>query len=246
MKAASPLVLLSTGVIAALSFVTMAGPKYSEGYRAGIINKFAVEKQWLVTKTGEGEMLMGKDSSILTKTSTTTTTDTDGNVTTSTTTTKINPWQFSTSTKDAADFEKQMGNPIVIHYKSEVNGLFMKSDTAYQALDIEAIRPEAKLTSICSDEAANGKWSVGKRIGRVVKLSRSGFTSKSYEMMMQEGDSGNVFTEMTIKSQAMYDCALTALKSSQKVVIEYRELGVYNALARDSAYSVYKIYSAEK
>ncbi len=100
------------------------------------------------------------------------------------------------------------------------------------------------LTETCiAAEFTNGSKSAGERVGRIVKASNKGTVSKSWEIMIQIGNSGNQFKNMSISDdEALYNCAVRYLKAGQKVKIGYDESHVnLNVFGRDTNYDLIKI-----
>lgn len=203
------------------------GGTFSDGYRMGQLSKFSVKG--LMMKSGEGQLLLGRES-------------TPYQVTykcgESTCKKTINPWYFSADPSQASQINPHAGEYVVIHY----NQARIKSpayDTDYMVADISPVTREFNLT--CVDKAASGSKSKGFRIGRIVKASRKGQISKTYEIMIQVGNAGNQFKHMSIESPETYECAVEALKSAKKVKIHYKEAYLHNPFGQDTGYNVLKI-----
>lgn len=98
----------------------------------------------------------------------------------------------------------------------------------------------AKPKEACTANAA-GANSEGFRMARVVKASTKGVANKSYELMVQVGGTGNEFHDMSVSSDAMYECALRWLKSGGKAKIWYKQSFLFNPLNRSTGYDILKI-----
>lgn len=197
---------------------------YSEGYRMGQLSKWSIKG--LFSKTGEGELLVGNESGPLY------TSDDEGNRI------QINPWAFSSDQETYNRFKGMIGEYVVIRYRQlQINLTSVNGDTDYRVVDVKPVggpKPDA-----CSDPTATGgAKSDGDRVGRIVKASTKGTLSKSYEVTIQEGNSGSKFIHMSILSDAMYACALRYLTSGAKVKVTYNETFLRNMLARDSNYAI--------
>lgn len=204
---------------------------YSVGYRMGMISKFSVKG--LFSKTGEGQMLMGRESSpyII---------QTDcGDSKCSKT---INPWYFSMVGEDAPLMTPFSGSYVWVQY----NQAQIKSplyDTDYLITKIGNIDRNTPVRT-CTDRNADGSRSEGVRVGRIVKASMRGHMSKTGEIMMQVGNAGNQFKNMSV-SESMYKCAVSVLKTAQKVKVHYAQSWFRNPFASDTTYAVTKIEPIE-
>lgn len=200
---------------------------YSTGYRMGMISQFSVTG--MLNKTGEGQMLMGRMSSPYIKTRKCG----EGDTCTET----INPWYFSMDKNDAHHMQPYTGEYVWVGY----NQAQVKSplyDTDYLITQIGDIQP--KEISVCVDPNADGSRSEGVRVGRIVKTSMRGHISKTGEILIQQGNAGNQFKNLSI-SDSIYDCAVTALKSAKKVKVHYAQSWLRNPLSSDTTYAVTKI-----
>lgn len=206
---------------------------YSNGWRMGSIDKFSVKG--LFTKSGEGQMLMGRESSPYQITSG------SGD---SKTTKIINPWYFSSSSSYEHLWSKLsniVGSYVVIKY-SQSHFKALNVDTDYEVLSIE--KPTKHFDEICTAKTYNkGSNSLGTRAGRIVKASVKGTVSNSYEIMLQQGNAGNQFKNMSISSdKSLYNCAIRALKSAKKVKITYNESIInLDIFGRNTAYDIVQI-----
>lgn len=201
---------------------------YSVGYRVGQITKFSVKG--LANKTGEGQMLMGRESTpyIITYSCG------EG----STCRKRINPWHFSMLQRDAHLMKPFAGEYVWVQY----NQAQVKSpmyDTDYLITQIGKIDRTTQIKS-CSDPNASGSKSEGVRVGRIVKASMKGTFSETGEIMIQVGNAGNQFKKMSV-TDSMFQCAVTALKTAQKVKIHYVQSWFRNPFASDTTYAVSKI-----
>lgn len=199
---------------------------YSDGWRMGMLTKYSV-KGW-VNKSGEGELLMGADSSIAYEGS-----GDDRK--------QINPWEFSSAPEKADQVLPFRGQYVVIHYRQYQVNNPLKRDTDYELVDISAVNKAAKPTDACGNAAASGKNSSGFRVGRVVKASYKGTINKSYELKIQMGGSGNEFYDMSVSDPAMFECAVKWLKSGGKATIFYKQSFLYNPLNRNTGYDIQRI-----
>ena len=199
---------------------------YSDGYRMGLLSKYSV-KGW-VNKSGEGELLMGQDSSVAY----------EG---TGDSRKMINPWEFSSDSAMASKIMPYAGQYVVIHYHQYMLNNPLKRDTDYEAVEIAPVDTASKPKAACVNDAAAGKNSAGFRMARIVKASFKGLANKSYEIKVQMGGSGNEFYDMSVSNQAMFDCATQWLKSGGKVKIYYTQSFLFNPLNRYTGYDIQKL-----
>ena len=196
---------------------------YSDGFRMGSIDK--VSKKGMVVKSIEGQMLMGREGTPYVKGN-----GEDKKV--------VNPWYFSAEDKMFQKLHDAGGYVWVEYSQSHVN-LGLKYDTDYL---VTKVRPVTrKNPTNCNVKIDGvGMKSKGKRSGRIVKTSRKGRVAKTYEIIIQVGNSGNKFKHMSITDKRLYACAISALKSAKKVDVYYTESHINTSL-RDTSYTVTKI-----
>ena len=138
---------------------------FSEGYRVGQLTKFSVKGMFI--KSGEGQMLMGRESTPYVTTST----DLDGNVTNKT----INPWYFSANKKHIGKLQNLSGQYVVIKYHQQHVRNPLATNTDYLVQEVyPVIREPLSKQSIKAKNKAQGTYSKGTRVGRIVKLSKKG------------------------------------------------------------------------
>jgi hypothetical protein len=205
---------------------------YSQGYRMGQLTKFSIKG--LLFKSGEGQMLMGSESTPLIITSK----DNEGNTTQKT----INPWYFSASKKDIQKaIDQNLGEYVVLQYhQSRIKS--PNVNTPYEIVSVEPI--SEPINDVCiAQSITKGHRSDGKRVGRIVKASNKGHLAKSWEIIIQQGNSGNQFKSMSIsKDEELFNCAVRYLKAGQKVKITYNESHVnLNVFGRNTSYDIVKI-----
>jgi len=199
---------------------------YSDGYRMGLLSKYSL-KGW-VKKSGEGEMLMGQDSLVAYEG-----TGKDQKM--------INPWEFSSDPSMAPKILPFAGQYVVIKYHQYIQGNPFTRDTDYDAVEISAVDTASKPKQACANDAAAGGNSSGFRVARIVKASSKGTINKSFEIKVQMGGAGNEFYDMSVSNEAMFDCALSWLKSGGKAKIFYKQSFLYNPLNRNTGYDILKI-----
>ena len=222
-------------MVMALAATAMAGGvgNYSKGVRMGQVTKFSVKG--MIMKSGEGQMLMGSDSTPYVIT------DKEGNRK------MINPWAFSSLDRGMQNqLNGVIGEYVVLSY-DEAHMKFPNVDTAYTITGIEQIQPA--LDKICvARDFTKGSNSDGTRMGRFVKASTKGLMVDSYEIMFQQGNAGAQFKNMSIsKDKALFDCAVAFLKAGQRVKINYNESIInLNVFGRNSNYDIVRIEPIKK
>lgn len=199
--------------------------EYSNGYRLGVINKFS--EKGVISKSFEGEMLLGKDSTPYSKI-----VDVKSGKKA-----YYNPWRFSAPKSMAGSINAIVGSqPVVVHYTQAVFANALAQDTDYSVDKVYAINKT--FTDTCKTTAKGAK-SEGVRVGRIVKASVKGNINKTYELMMQIGDSGGQFVNMSTNEDSIYQCAVRALMSGKAVKVGYKQ-GFFE-LFNDTSYAVIDI-----
>ena len=198
---------------------------YSDGYRMGLMSKFSVKG--LVNKSGEGELLLGQDSSIAY------TGSGDSRV-------QINPWRFSADQSKAAAANALSGEYVVIKYHQSTFRNPLQRNTSYEMVELSRVDTASKPKTVCEAEG-RGSSSEGFRVARIVKASSKGVATKSYEVMLQVGGTGNEFVDMGAPTDAMYECVVRWLKSGGKAKVWYTQSFFRNPLTRSTTYDIVKI-----
>lgn len=225
------LVLVTTFVLLGCSHAQAGGAglgTYSEGYRIGQISKFSVKG--MMFKSGEGQMLMGANSTPYIRTYSC------GDSTCSKT---INPWYFSAEASQGDKILQYAGTYAVVKY-TQAQVKSPAYDTDYMVVDIQPV-DRSPMDTTCVDKTVSGSKSKGVRVGRIVKLSSKGHVNKTYEMMMQVGNAGGQFKNMTVKGDKMYQCMLGILKTGKQVKLTYTEAFFHIPGTADSNYGVTKV-----
>ena len=164
-------------------------------------------------------------------------TDTDGKVHRKV----INPWYFSSTNKKLwPKINAYKGQYVIMEYK-QAHIKLPNVDTDYEILNIEPIHE--KLNKVCrAKNYIKGSKSEGFRVGRIVKASSKGTLVNSYEIMLQVGNSGSQFKNLSITDPDLFKCAVDYLKAGQKVTITYSESIInLNLLSRETKYDVISI-----
>ncbi|WP_051261468.1 hypothetical protein [Desulfovibrio inopinatus] len=220
--------------------VTSATPalsvgKYSEGYRMGLLSKYS-DKGYLI-KTGEGEIMLGRDSSAATESFT----DKEGKTIDAT----INPWRFSASRSKSDEIMKYVGEYVWVKYREEmINMSFKDTDYRLQEIDFVTRKDPNPLSYEIKKPSGFLAKSEGMRAGRIVKASRKGNLIKTWEVIVQLGNAGNQFVPMSISDESLFNYAIQCLKSGRLVKVFYVDKGVAAKIfvnMEDTPYRVYKL-----
>jgi hypothetical protein len=186
---------------------------FSKGYRMGQLSKLSTKGLW--KKSLEGTMMLGVDS---TPYSVRVSEDVE-NV--------LNPWHFSVAEDNAPIFNERTGDFVWIRYNQAQVGSVLY-DTAYLAQEIAPVTKVQPSSCSVAPAQSGVKYSEGVRIGRVVKASFKGNfdTTKTWEIIFQEGNAGAKFLEMSITDEGLYNCAVEWLKSGLPVKISYTQVAL--------------------
>lgn len=234
MKKVIMLVMVFVFSLVSISFADGIGV-YSEGYKMGQLTKFSVKG--LIFKSGEGELLLGVDSTPYALEEV----DNKGNKIV----TEVNPWYFSSiNTKMHEKINSNLGEYVAIKYKqSHIKNPDV--DTDYEVIDVVNISRDKNYTAgpCKAEKFVSGMKSSGVRAGRIVKASSKGIGFKSYEILIQQGNSGNQFMSMSISAdEKLYECATKYLLAGRQVKITYSESFLnLSMLSRDTNYDIVKI-----
>ena len=221
--------LIVVMLFVATSTVYAAGVgEYSMGYRMGQLSKFSIKGY--VQKSGEGQMLMGKDSNPYSHK-------------VGDKTVRVNPWYFSSESALCPELEKAAGEYIVVEYTQARVANPLAQDTEYTANKVYPVTRKAVEPKEFGVPKPSTLKSDGVRVGRVVKVAHKGTINKTYEVLIQMGDSGNQFKNMSVTSQEMFDYLVKVLKSGKSVKIHYVEHMVQPFY--DTPYEIYKVSTPE-
>ena len=206
------------------------GGTYSQGARMGQLVKFSVKGFW--TKSGEGQLMLGSEGAPYSIFST----DSEGKVIEKI----LNPWAFSAEEPMWDAVSANVGEYVVMEYDQSQIGNSFAQDTDYTVTSVAPVTRTNPGLGGCQTVKPSTSWhDGGKRVGRIVKASYKGAVFKTYEIMLQLGNSGNQFLEMSIVDEGIFNCAMRALKSGKRVTIDYVEYVVQ--LKRDTNYDIYGI-----
>lgn len=201
--------------------------EYSSGYRMGQLTKFSIKGHF--TKSGEGQLSMGREGTPYIKSC-----GKDCKK-------RINPWHFSTTEENAPKVNKYSGQYVVIGYEQVRMNNPLKYSTDYRVKYVAPVDKTIDLGNGLVTAVPGGSKSKGFRVGRIVKASQKGHLTKTYEIIVQVGNSGNQYKHMSTKSKELFAYATTVLKTAKKVKVLYTERGLLQFSMDDSKYQVYGI-----
>lgn len=225
-------VVLAVAVILSAAFIGQAGAvgTFSEGYRMGLLSGFETS---FVMRNGEGQLLLGKESSPLAagyKTS-------DGVVVPKST----NPWYFSTTSKMAKVVEQYRGKYVWVKYQQHRINTSTR-DTDYEVVEIGEVTRELPNPAVYE---VSKSWSLksggNSKAGRIVKTSLKGTLIGTWEVMVQVGEAGNQFKIISVSDEAIYNAAVKYLKSGKMAIINYVDQGMLKVNFNDTSNVVWKI-----
>lgn len=204
------------------------GGTFSEGYQMGVIMKLS--EKGLMNKSGEAELYMGNASSRVVKI-------------VDSTEVLVNPRLFSMDIEQMDSITKYEGEFVFMKYKQYRIGGYGR-DTDYEPIFVKPI--DKNLTIEPYETPVTGKFSKGSRIGRFVKASKKGNFNKSFEVIIQIGEEGSTFMEMSVTSQEMYDHILKYMESATLAKISYKQKFIRNVVNEDTDYEIWRIEPFKK
>ena len=221
------LVMLVTLVTVINAFGSGLG-EYSVGYRMGQLSKFSTKGIW--QKSGEGQMLMGRESSPYTSV------QGSGKDKVSV---RINPWYFSAEESLWGSLQKFSGEYVVIEYTQAQYRNPLTQDTDYTATKVYPVTRQIPTPREFAVHKPTTLKSDGVRAGRVVKASYKGNLNKTYEIIIQVGNAGNQFKHMSVTSHPMFEYLVKVLKSGKSAKFFYVEHAMQ--FLQDTNYEIYKV-----
>lgn len=134
-----------------------------------------------------------------------------------------------------------VGTYKVIEYSQARIQNVLAQDTDYTVVAVtEPTRELPDLADCTFEKPGSLMHTGGKRFGRIAKASFKGNVVKSYEFIIQLGNAGGNFIEMSAEgghAQAIFNCAVAILKSGKPVTVLYVEQ-VLNMM-QDTNYVIY-------
>lgn len=223
------LLLLGLGCVGGYFYLTADGVgTYSEGYEMGLMSKYSEKGH--VLKSGEGELYMGNASSTVVE---------ESGSGDDKTKKQINPRLFSTDAENVNTYKPFEGKYVLIHYKQHrIKGVVY--ETEYVPIDIKEVDKTLQMKPYETTNAS-GNYSQGDRTGRIVKASRKGTIVKSYEIILQAGNEGNTFLNMSVEDEGLYNALIPYMQSGSVCKVFYKQKGMRNAITEDTPYEIYRI-----
>jgi hypothetical protein len=207
---------------------------FSEGYRIGMLSKFSIKG--LSRKSGEGELMLGNESSLFQWKS-------------GDSTRLINPWLFSVIDSNPELINKissMVDNYVIIKYQQSLVYNPLSSDTGYRVIDVLPVNTKSQPANCIASSSVmsrgTGDYSDGVRTGRIVKMSNKGVVNKTYESIVQVGPAGNYFQPMSIAEEEMAKCVFQFLSSGKMAKITYHQAAIiFDPTSQDSTYEIIKV-----
>jgi len=226
--------VFSALLIIACGWLYYALGDYSHGYRMGTLSSFERRGYVPFLKSGEGQLLLGRESSPLAADYTTS----DGFRVLK----DFNPWRFSVNQGESPEYEKLIGRQSWLEYREHRYNLSLLRETPYEAQNAGEITRAAPAPPVyeVKKPMTLGR-SEGVRAGRLVKVSTKGKVLNTWEIVLQVGDAGNQFKPMSIDDEGMYAYAIKWLKTGNAVNVHYVDKGVMKFDFNDTPYEVWKI-----
>jgi len=135
-----------------------------------------------------------------------------------------NPWQFCTESQNFDEIERLVGNYVVIEYKTPRKSTLLKCKAPFELVRIYAVdRSHSPEGAYKSRTLSLNTTSTGVNVGRIINAVESGKHTLTWEVILQEGNSGNLFTAMNVADDGLFDFAVKSLKHANKVKIYYVE-----------------------
>ncbi len=208
---------------------------YSKGVRVGRVEKFGMKG--FINKSGEGYMTLGINSS-------------NAYIRIGDSKKKlVNPWYFSIHKRKEdliKKLEESQGSYRVIGYNQARVKSGLTGDTEYEVTSVDEIQAKVEKPCVAADYIKGSK-SNSSIVGRIVKASTKGTIAGTNEIMMQVGDSGDNFKELSITGDDMMSCVMDYVMAGQRVKVSYSE-SVFNmrVFSRNTAYDIVKVEPIDK
>jgi len=221
--------VVGAGVVGGFAYDSYAAATYSHGWRMGVLFKYSEKsnlKRLFLRSTGEGQVMLGLNSSQASWTGS------DGQQ-------QENPWAFSSTLEQVQQFGGLEGRTVAVEYHQIMHRWHAwKGDTDYRLVQMQPIDPTLADAAGVEVKRRPGLRSTGRRVGRLVKVTRKGVALKTWEVTVQAADGGNSFLDMSMLDDEIYEAAIAYLRSGRLLNIGYIETLVRNPLSRDTNYAI--------
>jgi hypothetical protein len=200
---------------------------YSAGVGMGRLIKCSV--RGVVANSTECQINLGKDGDVWVKKQE----NSDGKSVTE----QMNPWAFSGSASAINVLSKYEGSYVWVDYVQDQISHGLTRDTDYTVTSVSEVTRKVPACSAVGSKTGN--YSEGSVFGRIVKSSTKGTAIDSWELIIQRGESGKDFVEMSVDSKEVFECAKEWVKSGKPALVRYTQK--FFTVTNNTTYSVYKI-----
>lgn len=142
---------------------------------------------------------------------------------------KINPWPFSRYNPSLlAGFQPGRGQFVLVSYRSYFILPFTESPNYFSKLYIV----DPQIMPIGTRIDARSRMPVSRRLhyasgsvkGRIVQASLNGVVRRTWELVIQVGNSGDVFERLSVNDRELFEFALRAMSTGRFLQIGYYQL----------------------
>ena len=157
-----------------------------------------------------------------------------------------NPWPFCTNNHSFDDIERLVGKYVVIEYKTPRKSDLIKCAAPNELVRIYPVDRNDSCAGVVESKTVSlNVQSTGVNVGRIVSAIESGKHTLSWEIILQEGNSGNQFRTIQIADKGLFDFATRSLRCAEKVKIYTIERFLRSTRTGGRGDYVWKIESLE-
>lgn len=140
----------------------------------------------------------------------------------------INPFSFSNFNTDmVAQLEQVDGRTVMAFFRSYFKMPIVESNNYLAKIffvDPEILKPGAKYESKEMSFSKTIHYGAGSFDGRIVKATLQGVVRKAHELIIQVGNSGNIFEAISVSDEDLFKFALQAMSTGRYLQISYYQL----------------------
>lgn len=141
----------------------------------------------------------------------------------------INPWPFShLNERLLTNFEQISGQLLMVFYRTYMWVPF--TDTNNYISHVYFVNPELLKIGDVYDAShlmpvtRTFHYATGIFEGRIVKAAMEGVVRKTYELIIQLGNTGDIFHQVSVSDKRLFDFALKAMSTGHYLRISYFQL----------------------